>query len=104
MRCAEILVDCIINDRLADYQKQWQAKFSREIEIGLKIRKLYSSLSEDNLVRMFSLLKKNKAVLEELGDFENHSKVVYTLIKNADFRSLLGDIFFHIFKDLLLNK
>jgi len=104
MRCAEILADCIINNRPLDYEKQWQIRFGREIEIGLKLRKLYSSLGQDNLAKLFSLLKENKDMLEEFGDFENHSKIVYALIKNNNFRNLLGDIFLHIFKDLILNK
>jgi geranylgeranyl reductase family protein len=98
MRCAEILADCLINNKSYDYERQWRARFSREIEIGLKIRKLYASLDKENLTKIFSLFKKNKNVIEEFGDFENHSQVVYLLVKNTQLRNLLGKIFLNILR------
>ncbi|HTZ11191.1 MAG TPA: NAD(P)/FAD-dependent oxidoreductase, partial [Candidatus Margulisiibacteriota bacterium] len=101
MRCAEILAECIVTNRLSEYERKWQSRFSREIAVGLKIKKLYSELGEDNLRKLFTLLKKNKAVLEDLGDFENHSKVIYALVRSTGLRSFLGDIFLHIFRKSL---
>jgi digeranylgeranylglycerophospholipid reductase len=100
MRCAEILAECILRNRLGNYEKQWQKKFSHEIDIGLKMRKLYAGLSDEGLTQIFSLLKKHKEFLEEVGDFENHSKVVYALVKDSRFRKLVGDIFFSLAGDL----
>lgn len=100
MRCAEILADCFLRNRLANYEKQWQKKFSHEIDIGLKIRKLYAGFSDEGLAQIFSLFKKHKGLLEEIGDFENHSKVVYALVKDSRFRKLVGDIFFRLAGDL----
>ncbi len=100
MRCAEILANCILHNRLVDYEKQWKKKFSHEIEIGLKMRKLYAGLSEEGLTQVFSLLKKQKGLLEEMGDFENHSKVVYALVRDPRFRKLVGDIVFRLAGDL----
>ncbi len=100
MRCAEILAECILSNRINDYERRWQNKFSGEIDIGLKIRKLYSGLSDKNLAGVFLLFKKNKLLLEEMGDFENHSKVIYALLKDSRFRKLAGDIFLNLATDL----
>jgi geranylgeranyl reductase family protein len=101
MRCAEILADCIVRNRLSEYEKKWQSRFSREMAVGLKIKKLYAELGGENLKKLFILLKKNKEILEELGDFENHSKVIYALVRSTGLRSFLGDIFLHIFRKSL---
>jgi digeranylgeranylglycerophospholipid reductase len=98
MRCAEVLAECIAAGRISEYERQWQSRFGRELEIGLKIKTIYAELGSENLKRIFNLLKENKHVLEELGDFENHSKVIYALIKNTGLRSILGDILLHIFR------
>ena len=42
--CAEILADCITRGRLAEYEKHWLGKFGREIEVGLKMKRLYEEL------------------------------------------------------------
>jgi digeranylgeranylglycerophospholipid reductase len=103
MRCAEILADCITSGIAVDYEKLWQEKFAREIGIGLKVRKLYNSLDSGNLVKLFYLLKSNKTMLEECGDFEVHSKVIYKLIKNAKVWSLLGDVFLNVISSFYLK-
>ena len=98
MRCAEILVDCIIKRKFKDYEKLWQKKFLREIEVGLRFRRLYEGLSKNNLAKLFALLKRNKGLLEKAGDFENHSKIIFALVKNTHLPSLFGDILLNIFK------
>lgn len=100
MRCAEILSDCIIKKKFNEYEKRWQDRFGREIQIGLKIRKVYESLSYDNIAKIFRLLKRNKGVLEKFGDFENHSKTLSALIKGSHLKSFLGKILLGIIKDI----
>lgn len=100
MRCAEILVDCIINNRPSHYERLWQSRFSREIQIGLKVRQIYQQLGHDNLVKIFNLLKDNVDLLECFGDFENHSKVISAILRNPHFQSILGKILISIIKEI----
>ena len=98
MRCAEILANCIINNRISDYEKEWQAKFGKEIQIGLKIRKIYRSLSQENINKLFTLLKRNKGILEKFGDFERHSLAISVLVNNNQLRSFLGDVLINMMR------
>ncbi len=100
MRCAEILVDCISQNRFDDYQKRWQERFGREINIGLKIRQIYARLSQDNIEKLFAIFKENVAIIEKFGDFENHSKVISEIIKNHKLQILLGKVFFRVIRDM----
>jgi len=100
MRCAEILVDCILQNRFNDYQKRWQEKFGREINIGLKIRKIYTKLNQDNINTLFDIFKENVDTIEKFGDFENHSRVISEIIKKPKLQILLGKVFFTVIKDM----
>lgn len=100
MRCAEILVDCILQNRFDDYQKKWQERFSREINIGLKIRQIYTKMSQDNIEKIFAIFKENVAIIEKFGDFENHSKVISEIIKNPKLQILLGKVLFAVIRDM----
>lgn len=103
MRCAEILVDCILNNKPRDYERMWRARFGREIEIGLKMRQIYNKLSYNNIKKIFDFLKNNVDLLEHFGDFENHSKVVSALVSNEGMKSLLGEALANIIKDIKLR-
>nr|MBP7217034.1 NAD(P)/FAD-dependent oxidoreductase [Candidatus Omnitrophota bacterium] len=102
MRCAEILVDCIVKDKLADYERLWKGRFEREIQIAHKVKTVYQHLSDKNLENVFCFLKDNVDVLEKFGDFENHSKVISIFLKNPRLKTLLGKIFIDIVKDIPL--
>jgi flavin-dependent dehydrogenase len=77
MKAAEILVECIREDELAEYDKRWKSKFGREIKFGLWARKVYERLnkSEYELLNIFSLFKENADFIERAANFENHSLV-----------------------------
>jgi len=100
MRCAEILVDCIVQNKLCEYEKQWHAKFMREIKIGLNIRDIYENLNLENLTRLFLFFKKNKYIIEKFGDFENHSKVFSAILRNPHLQTLLNKALNSIIKDI----
>jgi len=100
MQCAEILTDCIANNQISEYERLWQARFSKEIQIGLNMRKVYEKLSPQSLKELFALMKQHKEVLEKYGDFENHSRIIYALVSDAQMRSFLGDLLLHVFRDL----
>jgi len=100
MRCAEILVDCILQNKYDDYQKRWQERFGREISIGLKIRQIYTKMSQENINKMFAIFKDNVDTIEKFGDFENHSRFISEIIKNPKFQILLGKLLFTVIKDM----
>jgi len=102
MRCAEILVDCILRDRPQDYETEWRQRFEREINIGLRLRRMYERLREDETEKLFAVLKNNAGTLEKFGDFENHSKVISMIIKEPQLQILLGKVFINIVKDCFL--
>ena len=98
MRCAEILVDCICSNRPQDYEKTWKARFEREIDIGIKIKKLYERLSHDDAEKIFEILRENVDLIEEFGDFENHSKIISLIIKNPRLQIILGKVMINMFR------
>lgn len=102
MRCAELLVDCISQGAGGEYDKRWRQRFNAEIQTGLKIRKIYRCLSQDNIARIFNFLRKNTAVLEKFGDFENHSRTISLLFKNSRLPVFLGKMLLGILKDIHL--
>lgn len=102
IRCAEILVDCISQNKFDDYPQRWQERFGKEITMGLKIRQIYEKLSQDNIEKIFSILKESVDVIEKFGDFEHHSKVVSEIIKNPKLQILLGKMLFTILKDIAI--
>lgn len=75
MKAAEILVECIQEGMLAEYDKRWKNKFGREIKFGLWARKVYERLNkrEHELKNIFSLFKENADFIEQAANFENHS-------------------------------
>ena len=56
MRCAEILCDSIKEGRIGEYEKAWEKEFGREMEIGLKAKRVYEELDEKSLLKIFNLL------------------------------------------------
>jgi len=84
MKAAEILVECIQEGMLAEYDKRWKSKFGREIKFGLWARKVYERLNkgEYELENIFSLFKKNAGFIERAANFENHSLVFREAFKN----------------------
>lgn len=90
MRCAEILCDCIVNNRLNLYEKRWRSKFGSEIEFGLKIKRLYEELDDENLSKVFKLLKNNRGILERFADFDGHSDIILRLVKMDGAQKILG--------------
>jgi len=100
MRCAEILCDCILKNRLFDYEKQWQMRFIREIQLGLSIRSLYQVMSKEQLRKIFIFLKKNKALLEKFGDFESHSKIIKPLLNNRFMQEVINKSLKNFIKEL----
>lgn len=90
LRCAELLANCITRGRLCDYEKQWMSKFGREIEIGLKAKRLYEELDEESLKTIFKLLKNNRSIIEQFVNFDWHSEIISKLLSLGRAQRLLG--------------
>ena len=95
LKAAEILVECIQEGELAEYDKRWKSKFGREIKFGLWARKVYERLNkdEDELENIFSLFKENAEFIERAANFENHSLVFREAFKNPKIFIKAGKIF-----------
>jgi len=95
MRAAEILVECIQEGALAEYDKRWKSRFGREIKFGLWARKVYERLNKDEheLKNIFSLFKENAKFIERAANFENHSLVFKEALKNPKIFMEAGKIF-----------
>jgi len=102
MRCAEMLVYCILQNKLGEYERECRKKFGREIDIGLKLRQMYKRLTSDETERLFTILKDNAGIIGEVGDFESHSKVISHLIKDSRLQILLGKVFIGILRDAFI--
>jgi len=95
MKAAEILVECIQEGELAEYDKRWKSKFGREIKFGLWARKVYERLNKDEheLEDIFSLFKENAEFIERAANFENHSLVFREAFKRSKIFLKAGKIF-----------
>jgi len=85
LEAASILASCIKENRLTDYDSLWKMKLAPEIRIGLKVKNIYNRLYPQDLRNLFSLIKKQKSLIEKIGDFENHSRLILEMLKKPDF-------------------
>ncbi len=53
---------------------------------------MYERLSKEDIQNIFAILKENVGLIEQFGDFENHSKVISMLIKNPRLQMMLGKV------------
>ena len=95
MKAAEILVECIQEGELDEYDQRWKSKFGREIKFGLWARKVYERLNkyEHELEDIFSLFKENAEFIERAANFENHSLVFREAFKRPMIFMKAGKIF-----------
>ena len=95
MKAAEILVECVREGELAEYDKRWKSRFGREIKFGLWARKVYERLNKDEheLKNIFSLFKENAKFIERAANFENHSLLFKEALKNPKIFMEAGKIF-----------
>ena len=82
LKSAELLAECIRDNRLGEYDRRLKKKYGREIKFGLKARKLYEEINEKELKNIFMLFKKNTGMIERTANFENHSVIFKEIFKN----------------------
>ncbi|MEA1939439.1 MAG: hypothetical protein U9N03_02110, partial [Candidatus Caldatribacteriota bacterium] len=91
LKSAELLVKCIKENRLGEYDKWLKKKFGREIKFGLKARKLYEEINQKELKNIFKMFKENSEIIEKAANFENHSVIFIEILKNPKiFRDAKG--------------
>ena len=92
LKSAELLVKCIRENRLQEYDRRLKRKFGREIKFGLKARKLYEEINEKELKNIFMMFKKNAGIIEKTANFENHSVIFIEILKNPKIFKDTGEI------------
>jgi digeranylgeranylglycerophospholipid reductase len=88
LKSAELLAECIRDNRLHEYDRRLKKKNGREIKFGLKARKFYEEINEKELKNIFMLFKKNIGIIEKAANFENHSVIFVEILKNP---KIFGD-------------
>jgi len=92
LKSAELLVQSISEGKLCEYEKRLKRKFGREINFGLKARKLYEEINEKKLKNIFNLFKQNAEFIEKAAHFENHSLLFLEILKNPKIFKEVGKI------------
>lgn len=90
LEAADILASCIKENRLTDYDSLWKIKLAPEIRIGLKVKNIYNRLGAEDIKSMFGLIRKQKSLIEKIGDFENHSRLILEMLKKPDLYRYIG--------------
>lgn len=83
MLCSHALAYSLINARTGDYEKLCK-DVRKEIAFGLRARRLFKYLSQEQIERIFEILSTREArqLIEEVADFEEHAKTIRALIKH----------------------
>ncbi|MFH1387343.1 MAG: NAD(P)/FAD-dependent oxidoreductase [bacterium] len=92
MKAAELLAEAINNNNLAEYAIKWGDKFEREIKLCLLLRNIMENMDEQVLRKIFEYIKENARTLEKIGDFENHTSVIWSLISNPKTYPTIGTL------------
>ncbi|MDD5594568.1 MAG: NAD(P)/FAD-dependent oxidoreductase, partial [Candidatus Margulisbacteria bacterium] len=82
MKSAEFLADAIKEGNLSLYPAKWTEEFEQEIKICLLLRYIMENMGEDVLKKLFGYIKDNARLVEKIGDFENHSSIIWSLVSN----------------------
>ncbi len=92
MKSAEFLADAIKDGDLALYPVKWAAQFEQEIKICLLLRYVMENMGEDVLKKLFAYIKDNSRLVEQIGDFENHSSIIWSLASNPRTYPTIGTL------------
>ena len=79
---------------LAEYEREWRRKLGRELKIGYWARKLFERLSDNQLDRIFDIIKANgidETLLKAKGlSFDWHSQAILMLLGRTVVSKALG--------------
>jgi len=98
MKSAELLASAIRNGDLFEYERRWNEEFGQEIRFCLLARYIMENIGDDVLNKTFNYVKENASLVEKIGDFENHSTVMWGIIANPRTYSTIGSVFMEVLK------
>jgi digeranylgeranylglycerophospholipid reductase len=96
---AEVIHDALKADdfsakRLANYERGWKAKLSKELEIGYWARKTYERLSDRQIENIFDIIKENnihESILQSPDfSFDWHGDSILRALKNEPLAKIFG--------------
>jgi len=93
-----LLADAIKENQLSLYEKKWKDEFEQEVKICLLIRYILENMPDDVLQCIFRHVADNVSLVEKMGDFENHSSVVWSLILNPRTYPTIGALLLGMLK------
>lgn len=99
MKSAEFLADAIREGDLSLYEKRWKEEFEQETKICLLARYTMENMGQDVLARIFNFIKENVGLVEKIGDFENHSSVLWSLVLNPRTYPTIGSLVMGMIKN-----
>ena len=99
IKSAEILAEAIKLGDLDLYPKLWNEEFGKEIGFCLLARYIMENIDPDVMKRVFEYVKDNASVIEQVGDFENHSSVLWSLVANPRTYPTIGTVLVGVLKN-----
>lgn len=100
LQSAQILVDCIKEGELEQYDERWKKKFGQEIRFGIRARKIYEKLDGNQRAELFQLFKNNSDFIEQVVDFDNHSKLFKEVFQRPKLVLEAGKLLKHYLQEL----
>lgn len=101
LKAAAILSECIKDDCFSSYEALWKKELAWEIKIGLKAKAIYNRLDTEGVKKIFNLIKEQKSLIEKVGDFENHSRLILEIIKKPSLYPQIGELSTLLFKKII---
>ncbi|MBI5701781.1 NAD(P)/FAD-dependent oxidoreductase [Candidatus Saganbacteria bacterium] len=98
MKSAEILAGAIKNGDLSLYEKEWDVEFGKEIRFCLLMRYAMENIDSEVIKKVFEYVKENAGLIENAGDFENHSSVLWSLVANPRTYPTIGTVLMGLIK------
>jgi len=99
MKSAELLADALKEGNLGLYVQKWKEEFEQEIKVCLLIRYVLENMTTDVLQKIFDYVKDNASLIERIGDFENHSSIMWGLISNPRTYPTIGALLMGMIKN-----
>ncbi len=96
LSASEMLASAVGGGSISAYPSAWQKEYGREISFGLSTRKVYETMSDRDLSRVFDVLCENSGRIESEGDYDNHSSLARILIGNPRLLAVLGKNLFSL--------
>lgn len=101
IKSAQILADCIDENKLEEYDRRWKKKIGKEITFALKARNIYESLDDTQKKKVFNLFKRHSSFIEQTAEFDNHYKLFNQAFKNPKLLMDAGKLLVYYMENML---